>query len=228
MFAILKKVWYNYSVKNKNSLLEVIMANNLTERERAIFDYIKKTIRSEGYAPSVRDICNALNMKSTSTVHTYLARLEEKGLIQKDAGKSRALRVDNGTSSGTSTLRVPILGKVAAGMPILAVENYEGYIDFPRPSSNLSSNDVFALKVQGESMIEVGIMDGDIIVVEKCNTARDGDIIVALVEDEATVKTFYREDKRFRLQPENSEMEPIYVDELIVLGKVVASMRFYR
>ena len=204
------------------------MANNLTERERAIFDYIKKTIRSEGYAPSVRDICNALNMKSTSTVHTYLARLEEKGLIQKDAGKSRALRVDNGTTSNNSTLRVPILGKVAAGMPILAVENYEGYIDFPRPSANLSSNDVFALKVQGESMIEVGIMDGDIIVVEKCNTARDGDIIVALVEDEATVKTFYREDNRFRLQPENSEMAPIYVDELIVLGKVVASMRFYR
>ncbi len=204
------------------------MANNLTERERAIFEYIKKTIRSEGYAPSVRDICDALNMKSTSTVHTYLARLEEKGLIQKDAGKSRALRVDSGTTSNTSTLRVPILGKVAAGMPILAVENYEGYIDFPRPSANLSSNDVFALKVQGESMIEVGIMDGDIIVVEKCNTARDGDIIVALVEDEATVKTFYREDNRFRLQPENSEMAPIYVDELIVLGKVVASMRFYR
>ena len=204
------------------------MANNLTERERAIFDYIKKTIRSEGYAPSVRDICNALNMKSTSTVHTYLARLEEKGLIQKDAGKSRAMRVDNGTSSNTSTLRVPILGKGAAGMPILAVENYEGYIDFPRPSANLSSIDVFALKVQGESMIEVGIMDGDIIVVEKCNTARDGDIIVALVEDEATVKTFYREDNRFRLQPENSEMAPIYVHELIVLGKVVASMRFYR
>ena len=204
------------------------MANNLTERERAIFEYIKKTIRSEGYAPSVRDICTALNMKSTSTVHTYLAKLEEKGLIQKDAGKSRALRVDSTTSQDNSTMRVPILGKVAAGMPILAVENYDGYIDFPRPSSRLSSNDVFALKVQGESMIEVGIMDGDLIVVEKCNTASDGDIIVALVEDEATVKTFYREDKRFRLQPENSSMKPIYVNELIVLGKVVASMRFYR
>lgn len=204
------------------------MANNLTERERAIFEYIKKTIRSEGYAPSVRDICTALNMKSTSTVHTYLAKLEEKGLIQKDAGKSRALRVDSTTSSDTSTMRVPILGKVAAGMPILAVENFDGYIDFPRPSSRLSSNDVFALKVQGESMIEVGIMDGDLIVVEKCNIASDGDIIVALVEDEATVKTFYREDNRFRLQPENSSMKPIYVDELIVLGKVVASMRFYR
>ena len=204
------------------------MANNLTEREREIFEYIKTTIRNEGYAPSVRDICTALNMKSTSTVHTYLARLEEKGVIQKDAGKSRTLRVDSPSSTSASTVRVPILGKVAAGMPILAVENYDGYIDFPRPSSRLSANDMFALKVQGESMIEIGIMDGDLIVVEKCNTASDGDIIVALVEDEATVKTFYREDNRFRLQPENSSMKPIYVDELIVLGKVVASMRFYR
>ena len=204
------------------------MAIDLTPREREILDYIKNTIRNEGYAPSVRDICNALGMKSTSTVHTYLARLEEKGAIQKDAGKSRTLRVDNGSAPGSSTVRVPILGKVAAGMPILAVENYDGYIDFPRPSSRMTSNDLFALKVQGESMIEVGILDGDTIIVEKANTANDGDIIVALVEDEATVKTFYREGNRFRLQPENSTMKPIYVDELIVLGKLVASMRFYR
>lgn len=204
------------------------MKQELTEREREIYEFILNAIRNEGYAPSVRDICNALNMKSTSTVHTYLARLEQKGFIQKDAGKSRTLRVDNGTTQKSSTVKIPILGKVAAGMPILAVENYEGYIDFPKPSSRLTSNDLFALKVQGESMIEVGIMDGDLIVVEKCNTANDGDIIVALVEDDATVKTFYREDNRFRLQPENSSMEPIYTDELIVLGKVVASMRFYR
>lgn len=204
------------------------MPNNLTDREREIFEYIKNTIKNDGYAPSVRDICNALGMKSTSTVHTYLARLEEKGAIQKAAGKSRTIRVDNGTAPSSSTVRVPILGKVAAGMPILAVENYDGYIDFPRPSSRLTSNDLFALKVQGESMIEAGILDGDLIVVEKASTARDGDIIVALVEDEATVKTFYREDDRFRLQPENSSMEPIYTKELLVLGKVVASMRFYR
>ena len=204
------------------------MRQELTEREREIYDFILNNIRKEGYAPSVRDICNALNMKSTSTVHTYLARLEQQGFIQKDAGKSRTLRVDNGVSHSGSTVKVPILGKVAAGMPILAVENYEGYIDFPKPSSKLTSNDLFALKVQGESMIEIGIMDGDLIVVEKCNTAKDGDIIVALVDDEATVKTFYRDGNRFRLQPENSSMEPIYTDELIVLGKVVASMRFYR
>lgn len=205
-----------------------IMRQELTEREREIYEFILTTIRNEGYAPSVRDICNALNMKSTSTVHTYLARLEQKGVIQKDAGKSRTLRVDNGASQSGSTVKIPILGKVAAGMPILAVENYEGYIDFPKPSSRLTSNDLFALKVQGESMIEVGIMDGDLIVVEKRNTAEDGDIIVALVEDDATVKTFYRDGNRFRLQPENSSMKPIYTDELIVLGKVVASMRFYR
>lgn len=204
------------------------MAMDLTPREREILDYIKSTIKSDGYAPSVRDICNALGMKSTSTVHTYLARLEEKGAIQKDAGKSRSLRIDNGASSNGATVRVPILGKVAAGMPILAVENYDGYIDFPRPSSRLTSNDLFALRVQGESMIEAGILDGDLIVVEKANTANDGDIIVALVEDEATVKTFFREKNRFRLQPENSTMKPIYTDELIILGKVVASMRFYR
>ncbi|MBQ8551840.1 MAG: transcriptional repressor LexA [Clostridia bacterium] len=204
------------------------MADKLTEREREIYDFILNAIKNEGYAPSVRDICNALNMKSTSTVHTYLARLEEKGMIQKDPGKSRTLRVDNGGTQSSSTVRVPILGKVAAGMPILAVENYDGYIDVPRPSSRMTSNDLFALKVQGESMIEAGILDDDLIVVEKCNTARDGDIIVALVDDEATVKTFYREGNCFRLQPENSSMEPIYVNELIVLGKVVASMRFYR
>ncbi len=204
------------------------MADKLTKREREIYDFILNAIRNEGYSPSVRDICNALDMKSTSTVHTYLAKLEEKGMIQKDPGKSRTLRVDNGGTQNSATVRVPILGKVAAGMPILAVENYDGYIDFPRPSSRMTSNDLFALKVQGESMIEVGIMDGDLIVVEKCNTAKDEDIIVALVDDEATVKTFYREENRFRLQPENSSMKPIYVNELIVLGKVVASMRFYR
>ncbi len=204
------------------------MAQNLTDREREIFEYIKNNIKNEGYAPSVRDICNALGMKSTSTVHTYLARLEDKGVIQKSAGKSRTIRVDDGRAENASTVRVPILGKVAAGMPILAVENYDGYIDFPRPTSRHSSNDLFALRVQGESMIEIGIMDGDLIVVEKASTANDGDIVVALVEDEATVKTFYREDGRFRLQPENSSMKPIYATELIILGKVVASMRFYR
>lgn len=204
------------------------MNNNLTDREREIYNYILNAIKNEGYSPSVRDICNALNMKSTSTVHTYLERLERKGMIQKESGKSRTLRIENEGIHSSSTVRVPILGKVAAGMPILAVENYEGYIDFPRPSSNVTSNDMFALRIQGDSMIEAGILDGDLIIVEKRTTAEDGDIIVALVDDEATVKTFYREADCFRLQPENRTMEPIYVRELLVLGKVVASMRFYR
>ena len=204
------------------------MNNNLTDREREIYNYILNAIKNEGYSPSVRDICNALNMKSTSTVHTYLERLERKGMIQKESGKSRTLRIENEGIHASSTVRVPILGKVAAGMPILAVENYEGYIDFPRPSSNVMSNDMFALRIQGDSMIEAGILDGDLIIVEKRTTAEDGEIIVALVDDEATVKTFYRESDCFRLQPENRAMEPIYVRELLVLGKVVASMRFYR
>ncbi|MBE6610876.1 MAG: transcriptional repressor LexA [Ruminococcaceae bacterium] len=200
----------------------------LTEKELEVYNYILDSIRRDGYSPSVRDICTALDIKSTSTVHTYLARLEQKGVIQKAPGKSRSLRVGSDVLHNTHTVRVPILGKVAAGIPILAVENYEGYIDFPRPSSHHSAGDLFALKIQGESMIDAGILDGDLIVVEKTCTANDGDIIVALVEDEATVKTFYHEGNRFRLQPENASMQPIYTDELLVLGKVVASMRFYR
>ncbi|MCI8388056.1 MAG: transcriptional repressor LexA [Clostridiales bacterium] len=200
----------------------------LTEREREIYNYILNAIRNEGYSPSVRDICTALNMKSTSTVHTYLERLERKGMIQKESGKSRTLRVENDAAHSSTTVRIPVLGKVAAGTPILAVENYEGYIDFPRPSSALTANDLFGLRIQGDSMIEAGIFDGDLIVVEKRTTAEDGEIIVALVDDEATVKTFYQEKDGYRLQPENSTMEPIYVKDLLILGKVVASMRFYK
>ena len=208
-------------MNNKNN-------NTLTEREREIYEYIVNAIRNEGYSPSVRDICNALGMKSTSTVHTYLERLERKGVIQKESGKSRTLRVENETVRGAQTVRVPIVGKVAAGMPILAVENYEAFIDFPRPGATVSGSDLFALRIQGESMIEAGILDGDLIIVEKRTIAEDGEIIVALVDDEATVKTFYRDGDRFRLQPENSSMEPIYVRELVILGKVVACMRFYK
>ncbi len=204
------------------------METKLTQREREIYDFILNAIRNEGYSPSVRDICSALNMKSTSTVHTYLERLESKGMIQKESGKSRTLRVDNDKGQLSSTVRVPILGKVAAGIPILAVENYEGYIDIPRPSHRMGANELFALHVQGESMIEAGIMDGDLIIAQKRTTAEDGDIIIALVGEEATVKTFYNEGDRIRLQPENSSMEPIYTDSLLVLGKVVASMRFYK
>lgn len=199
----------------------------LTDKERQIYDYIYESITREGFSPSVRDIQNSLGIKSTSTVHAYLAKLEEKGYIHKENGKSRTLRIDNLKGEGRRTCKVPLLGKVTAGIPILAVENFEGYIDFPTMNRSYSYNDLFALKVQGESMIEAGILDGDIVVVKKEPAADNGTIVVALVGDEATVKTFYRENGHFRLQPENSAMEPIIVDEVYILGKVVSVIRYY-
>lgn len=196
------------------------------EKEKAIFEYINETIKAEGYAPSVRDIQNAIGIKSTSTVHAYLNRLAEKGLIQKETGKSRTLHTEQ-TNEPRRTVRVPILGSIRAGMPILAVENYEGYIDYPLMSRTYPINELFALRVKGESMIEAGILDGDIIVVRKSSFAENGEIVVALVEDGATVKTFYKENGHFRLQPENSSMSAIIVDEVFILGKVIANLRFY-
>ena len=199
----------------------------LTEKERAMYDYINDTIRREGYSPSVRDIQNALSIKSTSTVHSYLNRLEQKGYIQKELGKSRTLRVENISAAPQRSVRVPLLGRVTAGMPVLAVENYEGYIDFPLMNRSYGMNQLFALRVSGESMIDAGILDGDIIVVKKENCADNGQIVVAMVGDEATVKTFYKENGHFRLQPENPTMKPIIVDEAYILGKVVSVLRFY-
>ncbi|MCQ2426239.1 MAG: transcriptional repressor LexA [Lachnospiraceae bacterium] len=204
------------------------MKEQLTDKEKAMYDFICDTIRREGFSPSVRDIQNALGIKSTSTVHSYLNRLEEKGAIQKESGKSRTLRVDAkvGEPSRT-TVKVPIVGRVTAGMPILATENFEGYFDFPLMNRSYAGNSLFALRVRGTSMIGVGIMDGDVIVVRKQSAAENGDIVVALVGEEATVKTFYKENGHFRLQPENPTMEPIIVDEVIILGQVISSFRFY-
>lgn len=202
-------------------------SSRFSEKEKAILDYINDTIRREGYSPTVRDIQNALGIKSTSTVHSYLCRLEEKGLIKKDQGKSRSLRVSEAAPDGRRTVRVPLLGQVRAGMPILAIENYEGYIDYPLMNRSYGANELFALRVRGDSMIEAGILENDVIVVKKETTANNGDIVVALVEDGMTVKTFYKENGHFRLQPENSALEPIIVDEVYILGRVVASLRFY-
>lgn len=202
-------------------------SSRFSEKEKAILDYINDNIRREGYSPTVRDIQNALGIKSTSTVHSYLCRLEEKGLIKKDQGKSRSLRVSEGTAESRRTLRVPLLGHVKAGMPILAIENYEGYIDYPLMNRSYGANELFALRVEGDSMIEAGILENDVIVVKKETTANNGDIVVALVDEGMTVKTFYKENGRFRLQPENSSLEPIIVDEVYILGRVVASFRFY-
>lgn len=200
----------------------------LTTKEKAFYDYIAETIRAQSYPPSVRDIQQALGIKSTSTVHAYLQRLEEKGYIRKTDRKSRSLQVSDPTPTQRDVAHVPIVGVVAAGTPILAAENIEGYIDLPLTRRSLRSSDLFALRVRGESMIGVGILDGDIIIVRKENVAENGEIVVALVGDEATVKTYYRENGHFRLQPENPTMAPIIVeDELLILGKVVSVHRFY-
>lgn len=196
----------------------------LNDKEKRMLDYITESIRNDGYSPTVRDIREALGIKSTATVHAYLERLEEKGYIQKQNGKSRTLRVEGDFTPPTAK-QVPIIGKVTAGMPILAVENFDGYVDFTE--GKYGKEELFALRVTGQSMIEAGILDGDIVIVRQQNVAESGEIVVALVDDSATVKTFYRENGHFRLQPENSTMEPIIVDSLSILGKVVASIRYY-
>lgn len=201
--------------------------STLSEKEQRILDYIKDNIGKNGYSPSIRDIRRDLDIKSTSTVHMYLERLEKKGYIQKENGKSRTLRVEGAApTEGGSLTKIPIVGRVTAGLPILAVENHDGYITYPF-SKGIAGRELFALKVIGTSMIEAGILDGDIVIVERTPVAENGEIIVALIDDEATVKTFYKEKGHYRLQPQNSTMEPIIVDSLSVLGRVIASIRSY-
>ncbi len=197
----------------------------LTEKEKKMLDYITEKIRSDGYAPTVRDIRQALGIKSTATVHSYLNKLDEKGYIKKQNGKSRTL-LPNELFAGPVTRQVPILGRVRAGAPIFATENFDGYVDFSNGKSY--KEDLFALRVTGTSMINAGICDGDIVIVRQQNTADNGDIVVALIDDSATVKTFYREGGHFRLQPENDTMKPIIVDSLMILGKVVAAIKYFK
>ncbi len=199
----------------------------LKEKEQQVYDYIYESISREGFSPSVRDIQAHLGIKSTSTVHAYLAKLEEKGYISKENGKSRTLRIEKGEGERRNSIKVPLLGKVTAGMPILAVENFEGYVDFPTMNRYYGANELFALRVRGESMIDAGILDGDLVVVKKEPVADNGQIVVAMTEEGATVKTFYKENGHFRLQPENSSMEPIIVDEVYILGRVVSVLRYY-
>lgn len=184
-----------------------------------ILDYIRDRI-DEGLPPSVREICAALDIKSTSTAHKYLGELRERGLIEKGDRLNRAI-----TLPDDRNLRVPLVGTVTAGQPILAVEEIEGYI--PYRSRSLHSRDLFALRVRGESMINAGILDGDIVIIRRTPAAENGDIVVALVEDEATVKRFYKEKGHYRLQPENDTMEPIIVDSVAILGRVVSLIREY-
>ena len=198
---------------------------DLTKKEKMVFDYLVNSINENGYAPSVRDIGASLGIKSTSSVHLYLHNLETKGFIEQDAGKKRTLRICAPYAKVMG--RVPLLGAITAGTPILAVENFDGYVDLPWNSAKYSAEELFALKVKGESMIDAGIFDGDIVIVQRSAYADNGKIVVALIEDEATVKTFYREDGHFRLQPENRTMDPIIADDVALLGIVVASFRQY-
>ena len=200
----------------------------ISKKQSEILEYIKSQIINKGYPPSVRDICEAVDLKSTSSVHSHLETLEKNGYIRRDPTKPRAIEIidDNFNLSRREVVNVPIVGKVAAGQPILAVENIESY--FPVPMEFMPNEQCFMLKVQGDSMINAGIFDGDTIIVEQCQTARNGDMVVALVEDSATVKTFYREADHIRLQPENDAMEPIIVPDCQILGKVFGVFRIWR
>lgn len=200
----------------------------ISKKQSEILEYIKSQILNKGYPPSVRDICEAVSLKSTSSVHSHLETLEKNGYIRRDPTKPRAIEIidDNFNLVRREVVNVPIVGKVAAGQPLLAVENVDSY--FPIPMEFMPNEQCFMLKVQGESMINAGIFDGDTILVEKCQTAQNGDMVVALVEDSATVKTFYREADHIRLQPENDSMEPIIVSDCQILGKVFGVFRFFR
>ncbi len=197
------------------------------DKQQQILNFIEKQVSEKGYPPTVREICVAVGLNSPATVHGYLKRLEKAGHIVKESGSSRGLRLANVPTNISSMekeyLEVPVIGRVSAGMPILAEENLER--TFPLPMDFAKKNDVYMLRVRGESMINAGIFDGDYVIVEKCETARNGDMVVALVEDSATVKTFYKENNHFRLQPENDYMEPIIVDSVSILGKVVGVYR---
>ncbi len=199
----------------------------ITHKQQEILDFIKPEILHKGYPPAVRDICEAVHLKSTSSVHSHLESLERNGYIRRDPTKPRAIEImdENFYMLRHEVVNVPLVGTVAAGQPVLAAENIESY--FPIPAEYVPNTDTFMLKVKGESMVNAGIYDGDQILVQQQSTAKNGDIVVALVEDSATVKTFYKENGHYRLQPENDSMNPIIVDEVTILGKVFGVFRLF-
>lgn len=198
----------------------------ISDKQREILEYIKNEILNKGYPPTVRDICEAVKLKSTSSVHSHLETLEKNGYIRRDPTKPRAIEIidDSFNLTRREVVNIPLVGNVAAGQPILAAENVEAY--FPVPSEYVPNSETFMLRVKGESMVNAGILDGDNILVQRQNIANNGDIVVALVEDSATVKTFYKEKDHIRLQPENDTMEPIILQECSILGKVFGVFRF--
>ncbi|MCM1027487.1 MAG: transcriptional repressor LexA [Roseburia sp.] len=200
----------------------------ITPKQQEILDYIKDEILKKGYPPTVREICETVRLKSTSSVHSHLETLEKNGYIRRDPTKPRAIEIcDEGFQMvRTEMVSIPVVGNVAAGQPILAEENIQEY--FPVPADVVPRGESFILNVRGESMINAGIFDGDRVFVNACNTANNGEIVVALIDDSATVKTFYRENGYVRLQPENDNMDPIIVDNCQILGKVYGVLRFFR
>ena len=198
------------------------MKNSDAKREQ-ILQFIRSEIETKGYPPSVREICHAVNLSSTSTVHMHLRTLENRGLIRRDASKPRALEVLDGTAPRGRS--IPVVGRVTAGVPILAQENIEEYMTIP---FDVSENDAFILNVTGTSMIDDGIIEGDKLVVERQSSAENGDIVIAMIEDEATVKRIYYEEGHVRLQPSNDQMEPIIVETADVIGKVVGLLRYIK
>ena len=203
------------------------MYEDLNQRDLEILFFIKRFIESKSYPPTVREICSGCNIKSTSTVYYALEKLESTNYIRKDASKTRAIEIvpqdDDILMLKKKTVDVPIVGRVTAGAPILAVQNIEDTM--PLPVEFVSNKELFILKVKGESMINAGIYDGDYVIIEKTNSARNGEKVLSLIEDEATIKTFYKEKDRYRLQPENDNMEPFYFDKVDILGKIVGLYR---
>ena len=197
----------------------------ITDKQREILEYIKEMILKKGYPPAVREICEAVHLKSTSSVHSHLESLEKNGYIRRDPAKPRTIEIldDDFALTRRELVNVPVIGTVAAGVPILAEQNIEDYL--PIPAEILPNKEVFMLKVKGNSMIEAGIYNGDKVIVAKQPNAENGDKVVALVDDSATVKTFYKENGHFRLQPENSSMDPIILDQVEILGKVIGLFR---
>ena len=199
----------------------------ISEKQREILEYIKQEILQRGYPPAVREICEAVNLKSTSSVHSHLETLEKNGFIRRDPTKPRAIEIldDDFNLTRREVVNVPVVGQVAAGEPILAEQNIQDY--FPVPADIVPKGEAFILNVRGDSMINVGIFNGDRVFVNSSNTARNGDIVVALIEDSATVKTFYKEDNHIRLQPENPAFHPIYCQDVRIVGILANLVRTY-
>lgn len=199
----------------------------ITPKQKEILDYIKEEILKRGYPPTVREICETVNLRSTSSVHSHLETLEKNGYIRRDPTKPRAIEIcdDNFQTVRTEMVSLPVIGNVAAGLPILAEQNIQDY--FPVPADMVPKGESFILNVRGDSMINAGIFNGDRVFVNSCSTAHNGEIVVALIDDSATVKTFYKEGDHIRLQPENDAMAPIIVDDCHIIGKVFGVFRFY-